>query len=100
MAWALGLIVAVILAATAATTYFRNAPADLAPLRFSIAPPDKGNFALAPTFLALSPDGRMLALIASDAAGKSQLWIRSPGLAVRAAVARDRECQPTVLVGR
>ena len=71
LAWALGLIVAVILAATAATTYFRNAPADLAPLRFSIAPPDKGNFALAPPFLALSPDGRMLAFIGSDAAGKS-----------------------------
>ena len=77
LAWSLGLLAVLILAATAATPYFRPLPAELAPVRFSIAPPNQGNFAIPPSFLALSPDGRMLALVASDAAGKSQLWIRS-----------------------
>jgi eukaryotic-like serine/threonine-protein kinase len=61
-----GLIVAV--------THFRETPPQPAAVRFQIPAPEKTSFGL--TGLALSPDGRQLAFIASGADGHPMLWVR------------------------
>ncbi len=92
LAWGLGLLTVVILAAIAARPILDALPAELAPLRFSIGPPDRGNFGPSPSFLALSPDGRMLAL--SDRMRPvSRNCGFDPWTCRRPPVARDRECR-------
>jgi serine/threonine protein kinase len=68
-----------------ASAYFRRTPEDLQTMRFSIAPPEgwnmraqftaSGGFSPAP--LAVSPDGHRIAFVATNADGKSLLWVRS-----------------------
>jgi Tol biopolymer transport system component len=55
-----------------AIRYFQKKGADRSTLLFDITPPEKTEFGYA---LAISPDGRSLAFIASSE-GKSQLWLR------------------------
>lgn len=73
LAW----IVAAVAAAAAialAVAFVLRAPAPVHTLRASILPPDKHSFD--PLSIALSPDGRKLAFVASAAGGSPQLWVR------------------------
>ena len=64
--------VALLLVAAFATTVFRTTrPAD-DPIRFQIAPPAQGTV----LSLAVSPDGRRIALVVQEADGEVRLWIR------------------------
>ena len=58
-----------------ALTHFRHAEAEVAAVRFTIAPPEK---ATGFGQLALSPDGRNLVFVA-NVDGKDQLWLRPLG---------------------
>ena len=57
-----------------AVVHFRETPPQAVPMRFQIPAPEKGSFGS--TGLALSPDGRQLAFIASGADGRAMLWVR------------------------
>ncbi len=57
-----------------AVEHFRETPPQPAAVRFQIPAPEKGSFG--DTGLALSPDGRQLAFIASGADGRPMLWVR------------------------
>jgi eukaryotic-like serine/threonine-protein kinase len=57
-----------------AVVHFRETPPQAVPVRFQIPAPEKGSFGS--TGLALSPDGRQLAFIASGADGRAMLWVR------------------------
>jgi Tol biopolymer transport system component len=72
--WAAWGIAAVLLVTTAvlAILYFRPVPA-AGSLRFNIPAPEKVSYGVS---FALSPDGKMLAFVSRDAAGKEQLWLR------------------------
>jgi eukaryotic-like serine/threonine-protein kinase len=56
--------------------YFRRAPADERILKLSIVPPEKVTLPGSVTALALSPDGRHLAFVATSE-GQTSLWVRS-----------------------
>jgi eukaryotic-like serine/threonine-protein kinase len=75
---ALGVLTAVVLVALAglavAVVHFRETPPQPAAMRFQIPAPEKASFG--DTGLALSPDGRQLAFIASGADGHPMLWVR------------------------
>jgi len=60
-----------------AVSHFREPPADDRLLRFRIEPPEGGRFIFGTTVggMALSPDGRYVAYVAS-ASGKNALWVR------------------------
>jgi serine/threonine protein kinase/Tol biopolymer transport system component len=65
----------------AAVFYLSRVPADVAPTRFFISPPEKGSFdsgSAGAGFAAgvISPDGRRLAFTAKDALGKILIWVR------------------------
>jgi Tol biopolymer transport system component len=78
MVWASVAAAVIVAALVASFAYFRGAPAaGVAPVRFSVGPPEKGFFLESPNFLSVSPDGSKLAFIASDTFGTRQLWIRS-----------------------
>ena len=69
-----GWITAVLLLASTAIfayVYYRRAPVSLDTYRFSINAPEKSSFTEA---AALSPDGRQIALVVTDAAGVTSLW--------------------------
>ena len=77
----LGWVVAalgIIAAAGLAFIHFRELPAEAPPTRFSIAPPENNHFAGAGSRMApaISPDGRQLVFSASEANGRTQLWLR------------------------
>src|SRR5262249_39876046 len=56
-----------------ALSYFRRPTIETRTVRLFIPPPEKGSFGS----FALSHDGRQLAFVATDASGKTLLWIRS-----------------------
>src|SRR5205807_1799818 len=72
--WAAVGLVALVALAGLAVIHFRETPPQLAAMRFQIAPPEKSDFG--GTGLALSPDGRQLAFIASGTDGHAMLWVR------------------------
>ena len=86
LAWVVAAI-AIVIAAVGwgAFAYFRRAPQDAWTMRFFVSPPETGRLAMtAPTPsgafvgpLAVSPDGSEIAIVATGADGKSQLWVRS-----------------------
>ncbi len=77
----LGLL-ALLSASFVAYTYFRHSRVNLQSLRFTVSPPEKAVFEES---LALSPDGRWLAFVASMGEGKRSLWLRPlDSLAARA----------------
>ena len=75
-------LLALLSAAFVAYTYFRHPRVNLQSLRFTVSPPEKAVFEES---LALSPDGRWLAFVASMGEGKRSLWLRPlDSLAARA----------------
>jgi eukaryotic-like serine/threonine-protein kinase len=79
LAW---LAAAVLLISTAALwawlAVLRSPPDQPQSIRFSVGPPGNGTFYAGPNVVAVSPDGKKLALVASNAPTKPlQLWIRS-----------------------
>ena len=60
-------------AAFVAYTYFRHPRVNLQSLRFTVSPPERAVFEES---LALSPDGRLLAFVASRDDGIRSLWLR------------------------
>src|SRR5215831_5433833 len=74
IAWiAAGILLVAVLALS--VLYFRRPPAETRAVRLSINPPEKNGFG----DFALSPDGLHLAFVATDASGKTLLWIRALG---------------------
>jgi len=75
-------IAAVIAASVAAGFWLRQRPSSDAhstPVRFSVPPPQGGEFVGDPgrAYLALSPDGSQLAFIAAEPAGDRRIWLRA-----------------------
>ncbi|MBI4468216.1 MAG: serine/threonine-protein kinase [Acidobacteria bacterium] len=71
---------AVLAALTLGLRYFQRAPAEVHPVRAFILPPENSSFNFAGANvgpLVVSPDGRLLAFVASTAEGKKLLWVRS-----------------------
>jgi Tol biopolymer transport system component len=71
--WAIGaagILVAIIALVIA---FSSRTPTDMRVTRLSILPPEKATF----HYIAVSPNGRRLAFTATDATGKTQLWVRS-----------------------
>ena len=76
LAWSLCAVLAAALLAMLFAPSFRkkSAPAPSTPrLRFAVAPPAGASI---PGMLALSPDGRRLAFVATDSDGRDRIWIR------------------------
>jgi len=74
---------------------FRNDPADAKAYRFVIAAPEDTTLFSGGGVMALSPDGRRLALVASPRGGKPLLWIRSlDALAARPLAGTGDATQP------
>jgi eukaryotic-like serine/threonine-protein kinase len=65
-----------LVAAVFGVAYFRGSPEDALVLRYTIPPPEGTTLPSFPSFLALSPDGRHVALVALSTDGKRQLWVR------------------------
>jgi serine/threonine protein kinase len=70
---ALGVLAAVALAVALVLSHFRRAPTETHTVRLFINPPEKTTFGS----FAISPDGLRLVFAATDASGKSLLWVRS-----------------------
>jgi serine/threonine protein kinase/Tol biopolymer transport system component len=84
-ALSLGLI-ALVAAVALIARFGRWTPAASDPLTFAIAPPDGATLVtpagpLGEPWLALSPDGRVLAFVAVSADGRQQLWLRTLAMA-------------------
>ncbi len=69
---AVAVIAVVALAVALASSYFRRAPTEARAVRLFINPPEKTGFGS----FAISPDGLRLVFVATDASGKSLLWLR------------------------
>ena len=74
-------------------------------LRFSVLPPPNTIFASSPASvvapqLAISPDGRLLAFVATARRGRPALWVRSLTALEAQTAAGDRGRQLSVLVAR
>jgi Tol biopolymer transport system component len=54
-----------------------NRPSDTKPIRFSVSAPEDAAFSSSASFMALSPDGRHLAFVATPSGSEPLLWIRS-----------------------
>jgi len=72
--WAVAGALVVALAAVSAV-HFRETPTRPAAVRFHVPAPEGGVIGLA--MMALSPDGRQLAFLASGKGGSPQLWVRA-----------------------
>jgi len=73
--WLIATVSLIALAGLAVTVlHFRETPPEPVPMRFQIPVPEKASFGN--NGIALSPDGRRLAFIASGASGQSMLWVR------------------------
>ena len=70
---------AVLVATTGlAIAYFRAAPSSApAVLRFVVTPPEGTTFSLSASFLAVSPNCRFLAFLASRPGEETRLWVRA-----------------------
>jgi serine/threonine protein kinase len=67
-----------------AAMYLRSEPAEAPTMRFVVSPPDGWSLASGSRFggvatspLAVSPNGRFIALLARNAEGRDRLWVRS-----------------------
>ena len=78
--WVAAAALAVLASLTAialATMASRRVSTDAASFRFIVPPPRNANFSQSSAFMAVSPDGRSLAFIASSGEGNDTLWVRS-----------------------
>ena len=73
--WIAALSVLTLTGIAVAVLHFRETPAETAPVRFQIRPPEKYDYATGG--MALSPDGKRLAFVPTAAGGGTMLWIRS-----------------------
>jgi Tol biopolymer transport system component len=73
--WAVA-AVAILAAAGLAVVHFRQTPPQPVPIRFQIPAPDKTNLS-GNSGMALSPDGRRLAFVASGPDGRGMIWVRA-----------------------
>jgi Tol biopolymer transport system component len=83
--WIAAAVFLVTTLAMAGAMYWRRAPVDTRVYRSTFVPPGNENPSI-PLYdkLALSPDGRRLALVANDANGRQVLWVRElAGLAAQ-----------------
>lgn len=72
----LGWIVAAVLFLVALALvwlYVRRSPAEMSAIRFTVPAPERASFG---DTLAISPDGRSLAFVATDSEGRNRLWLR------------------------
>src|SRR5438128_5140321 len=72
VAWAVAGIAILIAAVALTISHFRRMPTESHAVRLFINPPEKASFGS----FAISPDGLRLAFVATDASGKTLLWIR------------------------
>lgn len=72
-----GFVLAVVVAVIVAIAFLRPTPATVTPVRFTVGPPDKGTLSQFNSSLAVSPDGKKLAFIATVPPSPPQLWIRA-----------------------
>lgn len=70
----LGWIAAILALAALLLFYASKRPPEILPISLSISPPENAMF---DSTIAVSPDGRRLAFVATDASGKNQIWIRN-----------------------
>ena len=70
-----GMAIVIALTGWGAFAYFRPEPQQTEAIRFFVSPPETWSVAATP--LAVSPDGRRMAFVATGADGKIQTWIRS-----------------------
>jgi Tol biopolymer transport system component len=90
-----GLLTVAALAVTPLAVRPRPAAIVEHPVRFSITPAEGSRFLQGAAFLAMSPDGRHLAYIASVPDGTQRLWVRAlDSLDARALAGTDRANQP------
>jgi predicted Ser/Thr protein kinase len=86
--FSLGLLVLAAAGWGVAVRRWRPAPAPSEPVVFSVAPPDGATFATPGglpgglPWIALSPDGRLLAFVALSADGRQQVWTRPLAAAI------------------
>src|SRR5262249_55953325 len=101
LAWTVALL-AFLIAATFAGLYIRRPVVDAPSVRFTLSPPDGTVVSLETAFggaaripIAISPDGRQLALVATDASGHVRLWVRRlDALAARELPGTDNAASP------
>src|SRR5437867_7974627 len=72
IAWAVAGIAILIAAIAVTISHFRRPPTESRAVRLFVLPPEKASFGS----FAISPDGLRLAFAATDASGKTLLWIR------------------------
>ncbi len=73
LGWIAVVTVLLLAAMALAVLFFRRAPTDVGAIRLSLLPPEK---TVVTGLIAVSPDGRLLAFIASSSDGKALLWVR------------------------
>jgi eukaryotic-like serine/threonine-protein kinase len=69
----LGWIAAIAVLAALLFQYASKRPPEIMPISMTISPPQNSVF---DSTIAVSPDGRRLAFVATDSSGKNQIWIR------------------------
>ena len=81
--WSVATVLILAFVAAVGSTYFRRETEGKQAVRFFVSPPEGWNLtqilgtsAAAPTPIAVSPDGRQIAFVATGADGKSLLWVR------------------------
>jgi hypothetical protein len=93
MAWTLVAVLSLI-ASALVVFHYRETPAELQPVRFEVALPDKislGEFG----FPVMSPNGRYLVYSGAESTGKNHLWLHSlDSLTTQALVAADNAYNP------
>ncbi len=78
LAWIAATVVFFLAGLGLAILHFRGAPSEVRTYRSSLLPPEKMTLVSQGSgHLALSPDGRTLAFVARDTAGRSLIWVRS-----------------------
>ncbi len=88
LAWMGGALAAAVAAVLLARAFPQSRPSDDRVQRVSILPPETAR--VAGEYLALSPDGRFLAFVATSADGASRLWVRPlDGLSARPLAGTD-----------